>query len=211
MIAIYIVLAIIVLIILVLRMNAHIIFDYHEKPTITLKILWFRFDAVDLFHKYLNQDRDNNSKTKKEKKSSSPKKEKKKSVDLLGFADFLVHISKVIGLAVKDHFSKATVNLKELKVSVGSDDAAKTALLCGTVIQAANGLCALLMRFSTFRCDNRNLCISPDFSSEKSTVSLHLVMTSKVFDIIKLFFTTYFRFFEGKDNNYARNSIKTGH
>ena len=212
MIALFIIIAVLILVFLILRMNVHIIFDYHERPTITLKILFFRFDAIDLFRKYLNKDSGDNKKDKKAKKEGSlTNKSKKKSVDLLGFADFLVHVSRVISLAIKDHFSKSTVNLKELKVSVGSEDAAKTALLCGTVIQAANGLCAVLMHCSTFRCDNRNLSISPDFSSEKTTVALHLQITNKFIDIIKLFITTYFRFFEGKENNYARNSVKTGH
>ncbi len=210
MIALLIISAIVILIILILRMNVHIIFDYHDKPTVTLKVLFFRFNAIDLFHKYLNRGSADSGQAKIEKKKTTSAN-KKKSLDLIGFADFLVHISKVISLAVKDHFSKATVNLKELNVKVCSDDAAKTALLCGTVIQVANGLCALLMHFSTFRCNNRNLSISPDFSSEKSSVSLHLVLTSKLFDIIRLFITTYFRFFEGKENNYARNSIKTSH
>ena len=208
MIAVWIILFVVLFVVLVLNLRAHFIFEYKEQFKVTLKILFFRFDAVGLFQKILNG---NNKKNEMETKKGSFKKVKKKSADLLGFADFLVHLTKVIGLAVKEHFSKATVNLKELKVSVGSEDAAKTALLCSTVTQAANGLCALLMHFSKFRCDNKNLMIAPDFSTEKTSVSLYLVMSSKVIDIIKLIFNTYFRFFEGKENDYARNSVKTGH
>ena len=102
-------------------------------------------------------------------------------------------------------------NLKELHVSIGTDDAAKTALLCGSAIQGANVLCALLQRFSNFRFDNRNLSISPNFTEEKTKLSIDLDLSTRVFDIIVVILRAYFRFLEREEFNHARNTIETGH
>lgn len=207
MIALYILLSLVLLIFLILFLNVHLIFDFHEKLTITLKVLWFRFDGYELIKKIGEEDTNTSQKSTKAKKKTG----KSKKIDLIGFAKFLVHLTKVVSLGLKEYITNSRVDLKEMHVVIGTDDAAQTALISGTVMQAANGLCALLQHISDFRCDNRNLSITPDFTSENSSVSFQLVVTNKLKDIIGIFFRTYTRFFEGKEDNHARNSIKTGH
>ena len=208
MIVLYVVLALIAIALLLLNVKIRLIFTYYDKAAVKLGILFFRWDAAKLVQNYLERKKDVKPKMVETEQTKS---EKSKSIDLLGFGEFLIHVGSVIRLAIKEHLEKTQVYLKELRVSVATDDAAQTALLCGGVYNAANGLCALLQHFSDFRCDNRNLSISPDFTSDKTKFTLHLVMSTKLIHLIGVFLRSYIRFFEGKDKKNERNSIKTGH
>lgn len=207
MIFLYVLLAIFLFVLFVLTRNVHLIFIYNENVSVTLRILCFRFDALQLFQKI-------SEKKEPEKKESMKKiepKSKTKKGSFIGFTEFLVRIARVIGLAIKEHFAKLKVYLKELNVSIGTEDAATTALVTGGVITAANGLCALLRQFSHFRCNNQKCFISPNFTSEKSSFSIHLKLSTKIISLIGVIFRSYFRLFEGKDVKNARNSVKTSH
>lgn len=195
----------------IFSLKIHLIFDYHDKLTVTLRILCFRFDGFSLLEKLGRNEEQGEKKSDKLTKANTKNQVKDKKIDLFGFAEFLAHLAKVIIVGLKEYFSKAKVYLKELKVSIGTDDAAETALISGTVMQAVSGLLAALQHFSKLRCNNQNLWVSPDFSSEKSSVSFHLVLTTKFVDMIGILFRTYIRFFERKEDKYARNSVKTGH
>lgn len=197
MIFLWVLLALILLIAFVLLLRVRFIFDFHEKPTITIRILWFRFDANQLINKFLSKDETKSQNTKaKQKKSPEQEKTNKRSGDLLGFIEFLLHIADVLGGALKDYLSKTDVYLKELHVSIGTDDAARTALACSGAVQAANGLCAVLQHYSKFSCDSDHLSISPDFLSDKSKFSLHLVLTSTVVHLIGVYLRANMRFFD---------------
>lgn len=196
MIWLWILLGVIALLAFLLCANLHLVFQYHTAPRITLRYLFFKWDGKKLFDTFVEK-----RKTKPEKvpAESTSQTEKKSGADIVGFAQFLKHIAQVIGLAIKEHFAKMTVNLKELHVSVATEDAAETAMAYTLALNAANGLCALLQHFSRFRCDNRNLSISPSFSSDKTHFSIHLDLSSKPIHLIAVILRSYIRFFEGKE------------
>lgn len=211
MIALWILLAILAILLFFLFMPVHIVFQYRDKATVILKVLFLRFDGMELFRKLIAKDEEGLDVPKRKSDVKASKSKGKKKADPLGFVEFLIHIGKVISLALKEHFRRARVDLKELYVSIGTDDAAKTALIYGGSIQAANALCVLLQRFTKFRCNNKNLVIAPDFTSEKSRFSIHLDMTVRLFFVLGVLFRAYFRFFERKEMNNERNSVKTSH
>ena len=209
MIALYIILGLVAAIILLLFSKVSIIFDYHGRAAITLKFLCFRTDGASFLQKRVFGKKE---KPKKESETPPPsEKTPKQRPDPVGFAKFLLHVTEVVRLALKEFFDKATVDLRECNISVGTEDAALTAFSCSGAIFAANALCALLMRFSNFRCDNRYLNISPDFSSEKSSYSFRLVLSSRLIHILGVALRFYLRFFERKEKNHERNPIETSH
>ena len=200
MIALYIVSGLVAVLLLLLFSKISIIFDYHDRPSITLKFLCIRMDGVSFLQKRVFREKEepekDTEKTEKVEASEAPPKQK---ADPVGFAKFLLHVTEVVRLAFKEFFAKATVDLRECKVSIGTDDAALTALSFGGAIFAANALCALLMRFSKFRCDNRNLRVSPDFTSEKSAFSFHLILSCRLIHVLGVALRSYLRFFERKE------------
>ncbi len=210
MIALYVFLGIIAFFLLILFLNVHIIFQYHDTPKVTLRILCFRLNGMKLIQKFQGKNRKPQKQEKTETDTQTDPKTKNNG-DLLGFISFLARIARVIRILLKEQMERLKINLKELHISIGTDDAAKTALASASAIQGANALCALLQRFSRFRCDNRNLSISPNFTEEKTRFSIHLDLSTRGFDIIVVLLKAYFRFLEREDPNHARNTIKTGH
>ncbi|MBR4288041.1 MAG: DUF2953 domain-containing protein [Clostridia bacterium] len=200
MIFLYIFLVIVLLTLTALFVNVHLIFIYREKEKVRLRVLCFSFDAIKLYNRYAEKKRKKQIPDPQKSSVETKKEIKKRGFDPIGFAEFLIHITRVISLAVKESLESMKINLKELVVSVGTDDAAKTALTAGAAIQAANGLCAALQYFSDFRCDNRKLSISPDFTSEKSRFSIHLDLCIKPIHLIGVLLRTYTRFFERKES-----------
>ncbi len=197
MIVLWILLAVAILLVLLAFLHIYLIFDYHTEPKITLRVLCFRFDGIDFVKKFLMKDRKDAGLPEKEpQKSQNQSQKKNASGDMLGFVEFLLHLTEVIHSTVNDFFSKAIVNLKELHISLGTDDAAKTALLSCGVIQAANGLCAVLQRVSKFRCSSKNLSITPNYTSEESKFSLHLVISCTLIHLISVYIRTNMRFFD---------------
>ena len=185
-----------------LFVNVHLIFCYENKAEVTLRILFFRFDAIRLFRRFTS-DKKAPSEEPLAEESVPSKGSKKRKGSPLDFAEFLLEIGKIIALAIKEHFERMKVYLKMLYVEIGSDDAAKTACLYGAAIQAANALCVLLQHFSNFRCDNERLLICPNFTSEESKLSIHLDLCVKPIHLIGILIRSYFRFFERKENNHA--------
>ncbi len=199
MIILYILLGLILFLLLallfVLYVNVHLIFDYHEKPKVTVRVLLFRLDGVKLYQYF-----DTKGKKKERvgsKKQKAPSK-KKSDGNLLGFVEFIAHITKVIRYALREHFAKCKVNLQELQVSIGAEDAAQTAYLYSAAYQGAISLCALLQHFTDFRCNNRKLAVSPDFTGGETKVSIRLDMTVKSVHVLGVLLRSYYRFFEGK-------------
>ena len=186
-------LAFVLLILFLLFMPIHLVCRYPSESIVSIRIFWFRFDGEELLEKLFNK---NETPDTKPKPASKKKRNSANSPDMIGFIEFLLHLTDVIRSSLAVFFSKAKVNLKELRISVGTEDAAKTALLSTGVVQAANGLCAALQHFSNFRCDSKNLSIAPNFTSENSVFSLHLDISCTVIHIIRVYLHTNLRFFE---------------
>lgn len=183
----------VLLILFLLFMPIHLVCRYPSESIVTIRILCFRFDGAELIEKLFNK---NETADTKPKPASKKKRNSANSPDMIGFIEFLLHLTDVIRSSLAVFFSKAKVNLKELRISVGTEDTAKTALLSTGVVQAANGLCAALQHFSNFRCDSKNLSIAPNFTSENSVFSLHLDISCTVIHIIRVYLHTNLRFFE---------------
>lgn len=198
MIFLWILLALVLLIVLILFLRIRLIIDYHGRLKTVIRVMWFRFDIQEIIGRKRSKA--------KEKKGAPKAKTKEKAFlqkpkisgpsDVLGFAEFLIHLAGVIKDTLTDFFSKAKVNLKELHVKVGSDDAAETALRTGAVQQSANFLCAALQNFSKFRCNSKNLSIAPDFVSSESSFSFHLVISCSLVHFLGVYLRANMRFLD---------------
>lgn len=207
MIFLYILLFLAAFIVFLLTVNIHFIFIYREKATVTVRVLFFRFDALRLYDRYTKKRK----KKKPQQKTKPASSSKKQTNDPLGFVEFLVRIIRIAHSAFIEHLAKTKIHLKELIVLIATEDAAKTALIQAPVVNAANMLLVLLQRYSRFRCDGKRIAIIPDFTSEETRFSLHLDVTVKPIHIIAVLIRFYFQLFEGKDVEYERNSIETSH
>jgi len=196
MIFLWILLGVILLLTFVLILRINLIIDYRQGLKIYIRILFFKFDVYKLLEVFRKNGKGDESESASKLAKDLDEKKNDPHKDILGFAEFLIHLTRVISSALKDFFSKAKVDLRELRVSVGAEDAADTALRCSYILQAANGLCAVLQHFSDFRCKSKNLKISPDFISGETKFSLHLIISCSLIHLLGVYLRANIRFFE---------------
>ena len=214
MIAVYILLAILALIVVVLLLNVHLIFQYDDTPRVTLRVLFVRLDGMKLVKRFSGDEQKTERSKKKKKKTreaepAEPKPKKRGTPS--DFLDFLGLITRIALRAVRELFAKLRINLKELELRLGGDDPAATAMLYGAVIQSANYLVALLQRFSHFRCRNDKLILAPGFCEGEPTFRIHLDLSIKPIYLLGIALHALIGYLQGKEEKHERNAIETGH
>ena len=120
---------------LILFSNLHVVFRYDEKAKVTLRILFISIDGMKLFQHLTKENKNKSADVRSVDSAPSNEESTKKKGSVLGFLDFLLRITDVISYAVSEHLKRMKVRLKMLHVSVGTSDAAHTALLYGAAVQ----------------------------------------------------------------------------
>lgn len=118
---------------------------------------------------------------KKEKKTLSEYHEKKKPLSFyLGFL-------KSNLLKILKYFR---IDLKRVNIVVSTDDAAKTALLYGTISQSTAYIIEILDKITNLKKTKKTeISVLADFTSGKTTVDVKAVLSLRVFHIIKVLFS----------------------
>ncbi len=132
---------------------------------------------------------------KKADSAVSPEKakgtsKKKKGIDqILDLVYMLLDALKPLGKSFGRHFEVEAV---KLKIKVGSEDAAKTAILYGILVQAvAYGLEILSSLINVhIRKKNREaICVNADFTAERITADLHLILKLRLWHVFAIGFS----------------------
>lgn len=208
MIALYILLALALLITFLCLVKLRFEAVYHDKLTLKLKVLFFKFTLVPYDKKKKKKRKkkvpkkkkeETDTKTKKEKKPSLVKKlSDKKGID--GFVSMLSEVAKLAGATLKGLFTNIVIKHFDLSLTVVGEDAADTALrygkLCGVVYSAVSVIC------STAKCEDYNVNVVPDFDDEAKMqvladaqfyIRVYYVLKYTLKAAIKLLFIRYKR------------------
>ncbi len=130
-------------------------------------------------------------KAEAEGKSQEPEKKKKKKkkmqlADILGWVFVGLDALKGLGKSFGKHFEIEAV---KMKIAVGTEDAAQTAILYGIIVQMAAYLVEGLSAITNFRCRNREeMEIRADFLSDKLVMDLHFIFKIRVWHIFAWIF-----------------------
>lgn len=110
------------------------------------------------------------------------KKKKKKSLaEILEWVYVGLDALKGLGKSFGKHFEIEAV---KMKIAVGSEDAAQTAILYGIIVQMAAYLVEGLSAITNFRCKKREeMQITADFLSEKMVMDLHFIFKVRVWHV----------------------------
>lgn len=192
MIALYILLALALLITFSCLIKLRFVAVYSEKLTLKLKVLFFEFTLVPYEKKKKKKRKKKVPKKKKEKTDSKTKKEKKPSLvkklsDKKGVEGLFSMLSEIVKLAsstFKGLFTSMVIERFDLSITVVGGDAADTALrygkLCGVVYSAVAVIC------STAKCEDYNVNVTPDFDDEaKMKTFAHAEFYIRVYHILK--------------------------
>lgn len=168
MIFLYILIGILALLLLFLFTNAVIRLEYKEMFVSKIYVLGIPLDLkklIDFFTKQ-NLEEEKAAKTKREPKQETRKKIgfKRTVEDLYSFIQALLRAVGEVARGLKRHFK---IHIKELTVTVATDDAAKTAMRYGEITALLSAFFALCEEHARFRADYRNIQVVSDFESVK--------------------------------------------
>lgn len=132
---------------------------------------------------------------KKKAKEGTSSDKSKKSKKKKGLADILdlVYMGlaalKSLGKSFGKHFEIEAVRLR---ITVGSEDAAQTAILYGILVQAVAYALEVLSALTNLRIrkkNRENILVDADFTSEKIEADLHLIFKMRVWHLFAMVFS----------------------
>jgi len=131
------------------------------------------------------------------KEESTVNKTKHSFSSILSLVEALVEIAQK---AIRKFSSHLYVNVKRMSMTISTDDAAKTALLCGTAGQMITYMIELFRNNTHFRDKSiQNIELMPDFTKDKSSANIDIVFRIHMIGIFATLFCTLFAFIPRKD------------
>ena len=210
--------AIILLITLIMFIRAKIVLTYNGDLSVTLKILFLKFDLhprslseinVKDYTKKKIEKRRLKARKKAEKKTlKKAKKEEKKTAGggkkkkKYTFSDILTLVStvkEIVSALVGSFFGYLRVEVARLDIVVATDDAAKTAIVYGAVYQAVSYILAIFDKITTVKYEkNSYVSVRADFLREKFYADINVTFSLRVGQLIKILIKTAYRYLKNK-------------
>ncbi len=122
--------------------------------------------------------------TAKDGKKAKQVKGKKDAAEIMELVLLGLSASKGLFRSFGKHFR---IEAARLKITVGSPDAATTAILYGLIVQFVTYLCHALDAITNFQCKNPDeISVIPDFLSDKLEFDLHLFFRLRVWHLFAM-------------------------
>jgi len=124
-------------------------------------------------------------------------------------SDTLRQIKELIAVFVKKAAKHLHIKLEDFQLTVGSDDAAKTALLTGALSGTVIMFFTFLEENTRFRAKKQlYLGVVPDFLCEKTKFKIKLKISALVIELLAILLPTYFSYTKCKPQKRAKNKNK---
>lgn len=178
MIALYIILAFFLLVSLILFLNVSFVFELKEEFDFKVKILFITLNAEKIANLFSSDKKEK----KIEEKTESIKKKRKKTVSEI--IDTIVDVIDLVKAVFGEFTRYARLKLAYLDLKVATEDAAKTALVYGTLSGAVYSALEFLDSFLNVKKNYQKISVYPDFSDTKTKVSLKIIISIKPIHVL---------------------------
>ena len=215
--ALTVILVIAALIAALLLLRVKIVIEYQEELTLYIRILFFKIKIIPKKEKKikisdytkkkiakrqkLSEEKEKKKKQKKAEKSAAKAEAKKnpKKKEKPPILDTIRLIRVLLSIFLKRFFGHLRIDLARLNITVAADDAAKCAIMYGYICQSVAYTVELLDRFTNLRRnDNTEISVTPDFTSEKLAVDIHIAFSLTIGQVFDILFKTAFGFVKNK-------------
>ncbi len=127
------------------------------------------------------------------KTKETPKKSVKDIIELIGL------ISAALGGLIKSFGKHLKIKTVRMNITVATGDAARTAVVYGTVCQGVAYIMELLYNLTGFTVKrNGEVTVVPDFTAESSTLDLKFVFKLRVWHVFAMIFSAGIAFLKKK-------------
>ena len=211
--ALIILFSIILLIALFLLIRIRIVIDYKgENIKLNLRILGIPITLLPNKKKnkkiklsdysYKKQQKKQKKTLFKKSKKNKKKKESLKVKEKPSLSEAIPIIADIVKYLLGKFLHHLRIDITEIKITVGTDDAAKTAIMFGIINQAAAALLDLLSTITNVKKNRKDeIGVYADFTSEKTVININLGFSLQVWHLFSIAFGTLFR--------YIKNMLKS--
>ena len=183
----YIVGAIVLLIALILSMKINLIVSYNNSIKVSLRFLFIK---IKLFPKNEKSAKERRKAKKKKKTEAQPKPDEQEEVNGPSIIKVIWEIRETVHNLYRRCMGLLHIRFARLNVEIGCEDAAKTALVYGTVTQSVAYLIEYLDTISNVEISKLSqINIQSNFISRKSKAEAKIILYIRVISGIKLLFS----------------------
>lgn len=197
-------LCILLFFVILLTLKCTLTLQYSDELRLTLKILFFKFRLLPqkkkryphsmsahkarrirkrLRKKALKQ----REKDEEKQKATEDSKQSKKKHTFRDILDIVSLVTAVLKVVLKKTFGHLRLKMTRVKIKIGSEDAATTAIAYGAVSQSINVLFAILSEVKKVRLPKDDeLDVSADFLSDKCDIDLDISFSLRVWHILHI-------------------------
>lgn len=190
--------------------SARLVLAYSDTLTLYLKFLFFKIKIVPTppkkvslrkyslkrYKKSIEKERKKQAKKGKKKENTSDKhkvaakerssksENKRTASDILELVNTILAVVKKLLASFGKHLKIKTVRLR---ITVATEDAAKTAVVYGAVCQAVSYIMELLYNITGFTVSKSGeVTVEPDFTAEKSSADIKVVFKLRVWHVLAM-------------------------
>jgi len=137
-------------------------------------------------------------KAKQPAKKSEGKPKKKLSETVSGILDL---IKNVVLKTIKKFGKHLRIEVLKLHIKIASDDAAKTAILYGTISQSVAYILEILSRVVRTKKPSESVIVQPDFVAQKSAADILIVFKLRTWHIFSVALTAAMSYITNSSNS----------
>ena len=195
-IALYIILGIIVLIALLLCLRANLCIVFEDDLRVYIRVLFIKYYLIPERKKKFKK----NKKKQKEQKTVIRKKSENEAKPSL--VDKLSLVKEILAVSFKTFSRHLHIRIAKMHITVGSPDAAQTAILYGAISGVAACIIELIDSYANLdSLKERSVSIEPDFLSEKCDAKINITLSISVFGALVTLAKTLWKYTLLKNKN----------
>lgn len=184
MIFLYIILVLLFVLLLVLLSDISLIFSYKDKFIFKVRFLCVSLSGSKLIEIIQSREKPDSSETVKSKIEPPKEKRKKTFSDIIEIVSFIASLIKSI---LGEFLKYAKLKLCKVKISIGTDDCAETALAYGGASSALYTVLEFLDSMMTVKKSYKNIGVIPDYTSDECKVDIKIVLKIKILHLLFAF------------------------
>lgn len=200
--ALYIILGILAFFVILFSIPVHIVLEADSDVRVHARVLFIKYALFPM--KKRKKKPKTAKKSKKMKKSASPKPQKKKKAtpkekpkrDIIGLIKLILKLVAAVLRKFPKHFR---VRILRYNITVGTKDAAKTAILYGAVTGLSANLFELLKKGTRFRIRRKSdVNVYADFLGEKTKADIGIDISLTLWGVLNMLMAAGLAFVEAK-------------
>lgn len=184
MIVLYIIAGIVLLLALLMLLDISLVFTYKEKLDFAIKLGLISLSGSKIIELAESSEKDVPKKQELLENKKSANKKKKSPSDVIDTVNYVMDlISAVLG-----EFTRyARIKFSRVKIGIGTESSAETALMYGFVSSAVYTVLEVLDSFLTVKKNYKDIGVYPDFTSEACKIDIKIVLKIKIIHLLFAF------------------------